>query len=88
MTQESNALRLADAYEATGLRGHIEAAAELRRQHEEIQATERQVEILSDALAESRKINAELLEVLKTCTGVTHWPVIAHIIAKHSKEQA
>lgn len=29
------ALRLADAYEATGLRGHTEAAAELRRLHAE-----------------------------------------------------
>jgi len=32
MTQPE-ALRLADAYAATGLRGHIEAAAELRRLH-------------------------------------------------------
>jgi chromosome segregation ATPase len=60
MTQESNALRLADAYEATGLRGHIEAAAELRRQHEELRATERQVEILSDELSKCNKANQKL----------------------------
>lgn len=30
------ALKLAEAYEATGLRGHIEAAAELRRLHAEL----------------------------------------------------
>ena len=31
--KQPEALRLADAYEATRLRGHIEAAAELRRLH-------------------------------------------------------
>lgn len=32
---QSEALRLADSYEATGLSGHIKAAAELRRLHAE-----------------------------------------------------
>ena len=34
-TKQPEALRLADAYEATRLRGHMEAAAELRRLHAE-----------------------------------------------------
>lgn len=33
VNKQPEALRLADAYEATGLSGHIKAAAELRRLH-------------------------------------------------------
>lgn len=36
--QQPEALRLADAYEATRLRGHIEAAAEIGRQMQEVGA--------------------------------------------------
>ena len=35
VNKQPEALRLADSYEATGLSGHIKAAAELRRLHAE-----------------------------------------------------
>lgn len=64
MNTQPEALRLASALVRTDdIADHIrsEAAAELRRQHEELKATERQVEILSDELSKCSKSNAELL---------------------------
>lgn len=57
MNQQPEALRLADAYEATGLSGHIDAASELRRLYAE-----------NEELKEQRD---ELLEALKLFPGFT-----------------
>ena len=55
---------------------NADAAAELRRLHAELQATERQVEILTDALVESRKMDVDLLrqalDVLENHTAIKH----------------
>ena len=56
----------------------FEAAAELRRLHEELQATERQVEILSDDLSRCSKINRELLEALIEAKRCLEWHVERH----------
>ena len=76
MTNEQpEALRLAELLEAVPFIGFVfdeqpgvedpglakDAAAELRRLHAELEVTERQVEILTDALAESRKMDVDLL---------------------------
>ena len=73
MTTQPEALRLADAMDAVNTNNADSllvqmaarsAAAELRRLHEELAATERQVEILSDDLSRCGKMNSELLETL------------------------
>lgn len=61
MTTQPEALYLADNADKAGAH---RVAAKLRRLHGELQATERQVEILSDDLSRCSKINAELLEAL------------------------
>lgn len=70
--QQPEALRLADAYEATGLRGHAEVATELRRLQAETEVIRhnntriaRRLERTSDALMDARATNAELLVALK-----------------------
>jgi chromosome segregation ATPase len=65
MNTQAEALRLADEFENGEWIAHTgqwreEAAAELRRQHEELNATERQVEILSDELSKCNKANQKL----------------------------
>lgn len=57
--KQPEALRLADAYEATGLRGHLEVAAELRHQHTRIVELEKENSYLNDACAE---LEAQLAE--------------------------
>lgn len=69
MTTQPKALRLAELmlerpHDALDFLP-AKAAAELRRLHEELQATERQVEILSDDLSRCSRLNAELLEALQ-----------------------
>jgi septal ring factor EnvC (AmiA/AmiB activator) len=64
-TEQPLALRLADYLDVTPRTGlaysaKVQAAAELRRQHAEIEATDRQVEILTDTLSECSKANARL----------------------------
>ena len=60
------ALRLADHLERfRSFPDDLAAAAELRRLHAEIEATERQVEILTDELSKCSKENAKLREALK-----------------------
>lgn len=68
------ALQLADAYEATGLRGHIEAAAELRRLYaENVELKEQRDELLRARQVlglERIQLQAQrddLLEALKAC---------------------
>jgi len=72
--QEIEALRLAESLEMPFQNAYdrANAAAELRRQHAEIErlnaeiaADERNLEQLTDDLAKARALNAEMLEALK-----------------------
>ena len=67
MTTQPEALRLADLLETYPLNEcDKEAAAELRRLHEELAVTVYQVELLSDDLSRCSKMNSELLEALSS----------------------
>ena len=80
--QQPEALRLADAYEATRLRGHTEAAAELRRLHAEnvlLHYTLTAYVGVSEALAveqtENERLESqrdELLEALQSLVSDNH----------------
>ena len=65
--KQPEALRLADAYEATRLRGHMEAAAELRRLHAENEVLHDQclksvmvISVLEDEIEAMRKAVSKL----------------------------
>ncbi len=63
-TEKPLAIALADALENFfGGAPSEQAAAELRRLHAELEATERQVEILSDDLSKCSKVNEALREM-------------------------
>lgn len=62
-TQQPEALRLADSYEATYLPGHLEVAAELRRLHARVQELEEDLQLARQGIgAEAYDMACEEME--------------------------
>ena len=86
--KQPEALRLADSYEATGLRGHLKVAAQLRQQYARIVELEKENSYLNDACAElearivttQQGMDASIIQALAAGISIQQWQSSVEIL--------